>query len=256
LDGVDPASIPVEQTLAFLLDVLPRPPTRVLDVGCGPGAILRRLLDNGYDVVGVDDDEHAVREATEQGLPVVRADWLEFEDTPYDALFFGRSLHHMVPLVEAVAHAHEIMDGNGLLVAEEFAVEAMDRGTATWFYGLDSVLQTAGRLDPDPHARPDFADPLRRWGAEHDTEPPLNTGTAMTMAVGRWFEIDRIERAPYLYRDFCARLARSEVGVRIGRQVMEMEIAGLAGGNLQPIGLRIVAQGKVRQNRADRRRRT
>jgi hypothetical protein len=25
----------------------------------------------------------------------------------------------------------------------------LDRATAAWLYGLDSVLQTAGRLDPD-----------------------------------------------------------------------------------------------------------
>ena len=44
--------------LAFGL--LPAPPARVLDVGCGPGACSARLLERGYQVTGVDYNERAV----------------------------------------------------------------------------------------------------------------------------------------------------------------------------------------------------
>jgi SAM-dependent methyltransferase len=217
---------------------------------------MHRLLEEGYEVVGIDNDGRVVREAIEEGLPVVLADWLEFDDAPHDALFFGSSLHHMVPLAAVVEHAHDLLHDSGFILAEEFAVEDMNPATAAWFYGLDSMLQAAGILEADPQARPDIADPLPRWVAEHDMDPPLNTGAAMTTALGRWFELDRIEGAPFLYRDLCARLVRSEEGVRIGRRVLEMEIAGNTGAICNQSGCESLVKERCGKNRADRKRRT
>lgn len=42
------------------LELLPEVPGRVLDVGCGPGAVSSLMIDRGYEVVGVDYSERAI----------------------------------------------------------------------------------------------------------------------------------------------------------------------------------------------------
>jgi hypothetical protein len=42
--------------VATLLDLLPPPPLRVLDIGCGEGRVGSELTERGYDIVGVDSD--------------------------------------------------------------------------------------------------------------------------------------------------------------------------------------------------------
>jgi SAM-dependent methyltransferase len=54
------ARIDFDGYTAMALDLLPRPPARVIDVGCGPGLTSRRLLERGYEVTGVDYNERAV----------------------------------------------------------------------------------------------------------------------------------------------------------------------------------------------------
>ncbi len=49
--------------LAWLADILPPPPARVLDAGCGEGALSRRLADAGYAVTAIDADPAAVAAA-------------------------------------------------------------------------------------------------------------------------------------------------------------------------------------------------
>ncbi len=51
-----------------------RPGERVLDVPCGTGRIARRLIDRGYDVVGLDATATFLDVARAAGVPVIRAD--------------------------------------------------------------------------------------------------------------------------------------------------------------------------------------
>ncbi|HET8937481.1 MAG TPA: class I SAM-dependent methyltransferase [Polyangiales bacterium] len=59
----DPASIPTKTytpQLAFWLAALGTRPLRVVDVGCGAGGSTRRLVAQGFSVVGVDINEAAI----------------------------------------------------------------------------------------------------------------------------------------------------------------------------------------------------
>jgi SAM-dependent methyltransferase len=76
-----------------------RRPGRVLDVGCGAGATLRWLLDEGHDAVGVDSSpvslEHAARLVPAEVLHRGDALHLPFVDASFDGAFLLDVLEHL-----------------------------------------------------------------------------------------------------------------------------------------------------------------
>jgi SAM-dependent methyltransferase len=73
-----------------VLHELPRNATRpsALDVGCGPGFVMK-LLDRFFDVKGVDKDAVMVGSAKGRGLNVIQADATElpYEDNSFDVVY-------------------------------------------------------------------------------------------------------------------------------------------------------------------------
>jgi SAM-dependent methyltransferase len=235
-----PGELGVEETLRFLVRVLPPAPVRVLEVGCGDGAVAHGLAAAGYDVTGVDE-----------------ADFLHYESSGvFDALLFTRSLHHMSPVGTALGKAHAILASGGLIVAEELAYDRVNIQTARWLYDLESVLIAAalfaaapgGAADesgPDAISTPAAAtegNPLGRWRWEHAAEPPLATGHAILAAARERFELTVVEEAPYLYRYLCERLEPTERGLRIGRRTLELESRLIRERDIAAAGLRFVGR--------------
>jgi ubiquinone/menaquinone biosynthesis C-methylase UbiE len=74
---------------------------RVLDVGCGPGSVIRQLaLEYGVEAVGVDSStkmiEVAHREAGDYGeFHLARAEELPFGDRSFDAAVMRMVVHHL-----------------------------------------------------------------------------------------------------------------------------------------------------------------
>jgi SAM-dependent methyltransferase len=234
-------TVAVADTVTFVASVLPAP-ARVLDAGCGAGDVLGALMAQGYEVVGIDVDEEAVAGASRNGARALRADLLSFDDGPFDAVFFGRSLHHMSPLDAALERTQALLSPGGLLIAEEFALESVNFDTARWLYELDSILETTGMVAHEPHAHPEMDDPLERWRLEHLHDPPLATGEEMLAAIGAWLEIDSVERVPYLSRHLAERMQPNARTAALVQRLFELESSGIAEGRIEAVGLRVVAR--------------
>src|SRR6187200_942068 len=81
---------------AFVLTQLPPAPARVLEVGCGDGALARRLDKQGYEVLAIDPeppDGPLFRRTTIEELE---------ELEPVAAVVASRSLHHVSDLSVAL----------------------------------------------------------------------------------------------------------------------------------------------------------
>lgn len=100
-----------------LLD--PRPGERVLDVGCGDGALTEKLVEAGCRVVAVDSSPDQVRAARRRGIDarVADATALSF-DAEFDAVFSNAVLHWIRDPDAALARIHRALAPGGRLVAE------------------------------------------------------------------------------------------------------------------------------------------
>lgn len=104
-----------------VLDLLnPQPGERILDLGCGDGALTERLVAAGANVVGVDSSADMVRAAKDRGLDarVVDGYTLEF-DSEFDAVFSNAAMHWMKRDPDAVvAGVYRALKPGGRFVAE------------------------------------------------------------------------------------------------------------------------------------------
>ncbi len=82
---------------APLIDLLaPQPGERILDLGCGDGALTERLAASGCTVVGVDGSAEQIAAAKKRGLDahVMNGEALTFNHE-FDAVFSNAALHWM-----------------------------------------------------------------------------------------------------------------------------------------------------------------
>jgi len=237
-----PIAVGTADILAFLDRVLPGPPLRVLEAGCGRGELAAGLLARGYEVTALDADPAAVEAARAAGVPAVHADFLEGPRGVRDAVLFTRSLHHIGDLERAAELAAAACAPGGLVVVDEFARERADAATAAFFYDLRTVLAASQVLAaPEP---PAAAGPLERWELEYGSlrEHRLHTGAAIVDALGRRLHVELVESCPYVYRHLAQWLEPSERGAGVAGAILSVERERLARGELQPLGMRIVAR--------------
>lgn len=242
MTAATPSEFAVGHTLALVERHLPAGARRVLEVGCGDGALASRLQARGLEVTAIDRSAEAVTRAQAHGVPAIAADFESFQERRFDALIFSRVLHHLDPLGRAVDHAAELVAPGGVVIAEEFAVERMDAETARWFYELTSLLEAAGLLPPDETEEPMSATQLERWFGHHVAHGPVHEGDDMLVALGRRFEIAHRSDPPYLYRYPCARLEASDRGLRVAHWIYDLEGLRIGERSLRAIGLRIVGR--------------
>jgi SAM-dependent methyltransferase len=105
---------------ASVLDLLaPRPGERILDLGCGDGALTEQIARAGVDVVGADAAQGLVGAARARGLDVRHIDGHALPFTSeFDAVFSNAALHWMTRPDEVLAGVRRALRPGGRFVGE------------------------------------------------------------------------------------------------------------------------------------------
>jgi trans-aconitate methyltransferase len=179
---------------AAVVDLLnPQAAERILDAGCGDGALTAQLAAAGAEVRGVDSSAAMIAAARERGLEVDEASLTELPyEAEFDAVFSNAALH-WIPLASqpaALSSVHRALRPGGRFVAEMGGlgnIAAIRTALAAVLagYGLDAealaasfypspghyrtLLEEAGfevrtiELIPRPTALPNGAEGMARW---------------------------------------------------------------------------------------------
>ena len=106
-----------------------RPPARVLEVGCGSGAVTGALAAAGYDLVGVDTAEPLVRKANDRfpGVTFFAADVasLPMDVGRFAALGFFDVLEHLGSPEDLLRAALPRLEPNGVVLATVPALRSL-----------------------------------------------------------------------------------------------------------------------------------
>ena len=97
----------------------PRPRERILDLGCGDGALTKKLVDLGCEVVAIDSSAPQVEAARKLGLDahVIDAEALPFREE-FDAVFSNAVLHWIKGADRMIEAVHRSLRTEGRFVAE------------------------------------------------------------------------------------------------------------------------------------------
>jgi SAM-dependent methyltransferase len=235
------------ETLAALAAVLPPPPSRVLEVGCGEGALAALLGERGYEVTALEPDPDAAAAARERNVKVLEEGILAHEGGPYDVVLFTRSLHHMQRLGEAFAHALERLEPEGLLMAEEFRHEAVSLRGAGFCYDSGELLAAAG-MPVETTDHPEIDDLLERWEADlagPDEAHLRHTGTRIVTELQRLADVVFERETPYLWRHILRGAASTSDDPRIEAAadvLQRTERRRITEGTLPPVGMIVAAR--------------
>lgn len=106
--------------IGTVLSLLPDPPARILDLGCGPGWTSSFFAQCGYEVLGIDFSPEAitVARATHRhaGLTFLQHDWDEPLDSSlgrFDVAVFIDCLHHSMDEVGPLRTAYSSLKASG-----------------------------------------------------------------------------------------------------------------------------------------------
>lgn len=195
------------QSAELLTAHLPSEGGRVLELGCGDGAVAAELAARGVRVLALDPDADAVERARGRGVDARVAEWPE--DAPvegdFDAVFCVRSLHHMERLEASVARAREALVPGGILLAVEFDRTPLDPVAAAWIRSVARILDAALGLDADEESFErrlvDGDDPAMAWAElHHHYDQEFPTLVEMRRALEGEMASVREEACATLYR--------------------------------------------------------
>lgn len=200
--GMNPTDHWLTSAWPFVMDHLPAPPARVVELGCGPaGGFVAALRDAGYDAVGIDPE-------APEDASYVRSEFERTElELPAEVTVASLSLHHVDDLDQVLDRVVETLVPSGTVVVLEWGWERFDHPTARWCFE---------RLaPPDPDTTPNWLqDHRERWarsGLSWDTyierwatDQRLHSAATILRGLDRRFTTRRHEDMPHFFCDLTA----------------------------------------------------
>jgi 2-polyprenyl-3-methyl-5-hydroxy-6-metoxy-1,4-benzoquinol methylase len=102
------------RNLELVLDWLaPRPGSRILDVGCGRGHLVRALTEVGFDAWGIDLNPNAQEVAGDLNVRTMSAAALEFGDASFDAVVSFHAIEHIPPIEKVMLEVARVVKPGG-----------------------------------------------------------------------------------------------------------------------------------------------
>ncbi len=105
------------------------PSGRILEIGCGDGAVTNQLVAMGFDVIGVDP-------AAEATANIQSVAFEDVEAPPFDVLFASVSLHHLPDPMRATEALQRLSKPGSMLLVREFdrTMVLEHRATMEWWF--------------------------------------------------------------------------------------------------------------------------
>ncbi|SRR6266567_816760 len=106
-----------DKVSSLWLDAKPR--QRVLDIGCGAGAVSGELVRRGHEVHGVDLQEKAIQRACSRGVRARVADLnepLPFEDKSFDAVLACDIVEHVYDPLALLKEVRRVVSDDGYAI--------------------------------------------------------------------------------------------------------------------------------------------
>lgn len=241
----------------LVADALPSPPARVLDIGCGAGALSLAMAQAGHDVTAIDSDPSAMKLAERSAhrarpgrLTYHRSDvatWVA-DETSFDAIVTSRTLHHISDPAAALERIHGWLRPGGQLVCVDFFHDRFDRRDARWVAQVRGLLEATGTYRVDGRLPSDPAAAVERieweWERDHVIDHDLHRSADIVVPLSHWFPAGAESWHPYLYWDILESLDAPDPATEksIATLVAAWEASLLTAGELSPVLLRFVAQ--------------
>lgn len=166
----------------------PRDGERILDLGCGDGALTIKLLEFGCSVIGIDASPEMVAAAQARGVDAHVMDGQSLSYTnEFDAVFSNAALHWMLHPAQVLAGVWFALKPGGRFVAE-FGAQG---NVAAIISALEAALEARGKhaISPWYFPRPEaFKQLLEASGFKVDTLEHHPRPTRLPGDVGGWLQ--------------------------------------------------------------------
>jgi ubiquinone/menaquinone biosynthesis C-methylase UbiE len=169
------AAMQIRKHTDVIRALLPLKGKRVLDVGCGDGALTRFLAREGATVTGIDISTEtlararAAEKVSGADYAEGRGETLPYPDASIDGVVYMNSLHH-VPInvqAQAVAEAARVLKPGGLLLAIEPLAEGAN-------FALVRIVEDESEVRKAAYQALRMAPPsLLRHGSEEFYDAPI-----------------------------------------------------------------------------------
>ncbi|MBA3512394.1 class I SAM-dependent methyltransferase [Sphingomonas sp.] len=197
------------------LDLLdPRPGERILDVGCGDGALSLKIIDRGAEVVGIDSSPELIEAARAAGVFAELIDAADMEfDRSFDAAFSNAALHWMLDKERVAAAIFRALKLGG-----RFAGEMGGEGNlARLREALDAELVIRGYVPPTEHSNwypspEELAAVYEAAGFERIDARLIERPTPLEHGIAQWVTTFR---KGWLDRAGVPEAERSEIGAAV-----------------------------------------